>query len=647
MLGLLAGGYWDRVRVLGCVACMCLVAGAGSADTLGRVVYAQTAQAAANGPVEIVEKDLDTGKTTTLIPTSAFPAKLNDNTTQIAVSPDGRFVALMQGLNIDKMMSDIDEAVKANKPSPPLDPEDYGAVLWDREKSQFRQLPKNLDAMRLLWSPSGGRLLVVVAPKRPAVVWSDAGSRECGPLDFTWDLAWSADGQNVIWDDSPDEKGSTIMSAPIGGEKPAKLFAWPDPIESLAVCPKGAGYSIYDGKAISILDANGKKLRDVGVSLRKAFIVEMAYDVSGEKLAILVRYTVGEGLVDQFEGPEVTRLYWAEVKTGKFEKLAELCQTRVDGDGNARTTSERHLAGWLPGGKSILVSGQISWGGKGPIGEQCDRFALWRMPTSARIPTARSCSSIPTRAARRCAGGRLCRCRNDAIYAGLDRFGGLLVLGCVFPVEIRRIERDARIHCVADARDKPLRSIQPRRRDQQRDRIQLTGHPGQVQVENVCDAALRVLLAGRQALQDTRQQRQDGGRLAQRLAGHIQRLKQQFARFRLIAAPSRDGCQVHQCLWAEPVLAHSFQIPARPVLIRCVHAHAGNDGQRLVAGMKLQEAGRSLRPPHRGVRAEAPSAQRTPERFCPLASPSGGLAGAPPRAFVRRRASSMHVMPSR
>jgi hypothetical protein len=363
---------------LGCVVCACLSAGAVSADTLGRVVYAQTAQGAAYGPVEIVEKDLDTGKTTTLIPTSAFPAKLNDNTNQIAVSPDGRFVALMQGLDVDKMMRDIDEAVKANKPSPALDPEDYGTVLWDREKSQFRQLGKNLDAMHLLWSPSGRRLLAVVAPKKPAVVWSDAGASECGPLDFTWDLAWSADGQSAIWDDTPEDKGSTIMSAPIGDGKPAKLFAWPAPIETLAVCPKGTGYAIYDGKAVSILDSDGKKLRDIGVPLRKAFIVEMACDASGEKLAVLVRYTGGDEPGDEMFGPEGTRLCWAEAGTGKFEKLGEWCQTPADINEDARTKTERHIVGWLQGAKSILLSGQISWGGKGPIGERCDRFALWK-----------------------------------------------------------------------------------------------------------------------------------------------------------------------------------------------------------------------------------------------------------------------------
>ena len=147
-------GYRRGVAI--CLLWLCLGAGAvaAPADSLGRVVYAQTVGKANHGPAEIVEKNLDTGKTITLIAQKAFPPKLDDNTGEITVSPDGKYVALKQGIDWERVSKDIEEAVKANRPSPPLDPEDYGTLLWDREKSQFRQVKKGLDAYAELYADS-------------------------------------------------------------------------------------------------------------------------------------------------------------------------------------------------------------------------------------------------------------------------------------------------------------------------------------------------------------------------------------------------------------------------------------------------------------------------------------------------------------
>lgn len=130
--------------------------------------------------------------------------------------------------------------------------------------------------------------------------------------------------------------------------------------------PKGSGYALSDGKAIYLVDNNGRHARKLRINLQEDTGVYLCYNGSGSHLAICAKCTCGEPRV------AITQALWCvNPITAKASKLCEWQQTMLAiSDTGERQWFYTDLGGWMEENRILLYT-ESNWGGESLSDNHC------------------------------------------------------------------------------------------------------------------------------------------------------------------------------------------------------------------------------------------------------------------------------------
>ena len=335
---------------------------ASAASRYGRVVYALTPANKPAGRADVFERDLDTGKTTLLISRNGFPNAFEGNTVSLAISPNGRFLAIVGRSGEGDRATD-------------------SIWVWEREHSRFRGLlGERSHEYEYWWSPSGRYLLIRDSGPRRLFEghWIDEDDlwlydterrqlRQAGQVKDLTTATWSTKDEAVVVANAAEGRASVCLLTPHTGRQ-RTLFKWSGAIQAITRLAGGSGYALASGYSMNdvrtgvyLTDGRGGHPRKLAIpkvheneaTLEGGMDAESALNGSGTRLAVLAEYTHGMPALSW------TKQLWC-VETGKLSSLLvgewegrDFFPDQMEAPPWTQTFYD--LVGWLPGGRSVLI----------------------------------------------------------------------------------------------------------------------------------------------------------------------------------------------------------------------------------------------------------------------------------------------------
>ncbi|MEN6372835.1 MAG: hypothetical protein ABFD64_12585 [Armatimonadota bacterium] len=370
-----------RNLVLICLVLSVMSVSAAQAG-LGRVVYLHSADLAKSsadgalaprsGRVDLVETDLSLGKRSILI-NGFFNGALEDfSDASIAVSHDGRYIAIGQNSTIT-----ISEGDSPGEPTITRIPK--GLRLWDRKTRQVKVIYSGFTNDQLLWSGSD-RYLAIIDPysEGPVRIYDAVAGRMraySGYSELTC-VAWSAKRDEIILV-LPAEKGSVVYAQPVIGRRRV-LFKWHDSIDEIAEFGNNSGYALCDGIGVLLYKPGGMTKRlSVNRSHNDPWDVILQPQLNGSWMAALSSYSYGEPHINDDKA-----LYVFRFNGSAFQRIAKWSTSYLSIQPNGGSIMLMETAGWLGDISKVVLRGQAIWGGEAVVDNRRDRFVFWTFDVS-------------------------------------------------------------------------------------------------------------------------------------------------------------------------------------------------------------------------------------------------------------------------
>jgi len=344
---------------------------------LGRVIYlhsddlakssADEALAPHSGRVDLVESNLSSGNQLVLIK-GFFNGALGDfRDSSIAISRDGRYIAIGQKPTIT-----VSEGDSPDEPTITMTPN--GLRLWDRKTRLVKVIYPGFTHEQLLWSGSG-RYLAIIDPysEGPVRIYDAVTGRtrtHSGYVEFTC-AAWSAKRDEIILVVST-KKGSTAYAQPIAGRRKV-LFKWHDSIDAIAALGDGSGYVLCDSKGVCIYKLGGRTKRlPIYRSHNDPWGITFQAQPNGLWIAALSSYSYGEPHINDDKA-----LYVFRSDGSGFQRMAKWSTSYLSIQPSGGSIALMELAGWLNNTYRVVLRGQVIWGGEAVVDNRSDRFVFW------------------------------------------------------------------------------------------------------------------------------------------------------------------------------------------------------------------------------------------------------------------------------
>lgn len=321
----------------------------------GKIIYACTIDGTDSGLSDIWEADLETGSTKLLIPHTAFPKDSSASIGSLAASPNGAQLAIVPGSQF------------------------YAEPMWVwvRNGRKFAKISDiSFDAI-LLWSPSGNRLLFAYPQGRYFYVY-DAVTGKTHDFELNEESCYSwSPGDDVVAAVGSWSSKSVVYLQPRDGTQRRVLFKWPGGIMDIVRSPTKSQFALFDGGPVTITDGRGKHAVETAVTIvHTNFDLDLAYNRQGDRLAVLTSYTSGEPHVNWDD-----TVWSVNLSTMKTSKVAAWSESYLGIQPDKGSATHRELIGWMPDGRSILISAQTIWGGDVATDNREDRFGLYTYNT--------------------------------------------------------------------------------------------------------------------------------------------------------------------------------------------------------------------------------------------------------------------------
>ncbi len=348
----------------------------------GRVVYLYSAELAKNrhsgsyapmsGHIDIMESDLRSYKRSTLINNFYTGAFQDFTDSSIAVSCNGRYIAI----GLRPSISAISSAYITRTPN--------GLRLWDRKTMQVRTIYPGYTYEQLLWSDSGRYLAVVdTYPDGPIRIYDASLGRMRAYSGYGRLIcaAWSTKRDELILAVSSAKKGTTIYAQPVTGRRRV-LFRWHDTIDAIAEVGDGTGYALCDGTGVFLYKTNGKiKRLPIRRSHNDPWEITMLSQPKGSWIAALASYSHGEPHINNDE------VLYAFLSGGQvFRRVAKWQYSYLNAQPDGSKIILMEPVGWLRNPSKVVLRGQITWGGEAVMDNRSDQFKFWTFD----VPHART-----------------------------------------------------------------------------------------------------------------------------------------------------------------------------------------------------------------------------------------------------------------
>lgn len=332
-----------------------LAAGTSATASYGKLIYAETLDKRPYGPSDVFERNLDTGKSQTIISHKSLPKEFRGYISYLSVSGDGRYM----------MIGEWTKAYEVN--TIPATPRIARLWLWNRKTHRLVAVPR-LSGGPIGWS-HGNRYFAFLEYDTQ-VSWYDTvtGKSKSARLPKTCDLAvWSSTRDSLLLACAGDDEKTSVYEQPVSGARRV-LFGGLVGIQSLDQSPDRQSYVLCDGKSVYTMGKGRKRRLPIATDPDHLNNADFSYNSTGSRLAILNSYSYGEPAVNIDES-----LWVADMKTGKATNLTSWVTDVPPGDGS--TTIYHSPAGWSSDGRSIIISSEISSDSK--FGYRSDWSQIW------------------------------------------------------------------------------------------------------------------------------------------------------------------------------------------------------------------------------------------------------------------------------
>ena len=368
---------------------------AASAASLGQVLFLRAAKPGAESPVDVYEKDLDTGETKLLISHKSLPDTFRTRACDVAPSFDGRYLWILSSpgwvfhnQSTGETRTVFGYAFSHGGEEEPIDAIDEADWCWERKTGTIRKIDAPQDCIgpgwsrsdsNMKWSPEGNRLLgrqdAEEAPYPSCLYLYDATAQSVRKLATASELEiaiWSAQADGAVEVLNAPKETSLVWFQPTSGERKT-LFTWPREIAAIAQSPDGKTFAVFDSLGNYLVGRDGRHIRKLKMPTEeKLFWADFWFNTSGSRLAVLTSYSFGEphlGLIQQ--------LWVVDSKTTRAHRVARWDES-FQGSGLA---VDRWIEGWLPDEKSVLIGGAISYGVEKPADSENDWIKIWSYDT--------------------------------------------------------------------------------------------------------------------------------------------------------------------------------------------------------------------------------------------------------------------------
>lgn len=353
-------------RVLLVCACAAFMCGGSSAYALlGKVIYVQTVDKSSAGPADVIERDLDSEKTQVLIAHSDLHRDFKSSIGSLSVSPDGSRLVLGESVLAKLEGSEASDVIGLK------------LWLWDRATKAFRLIVTNPEAYQVFWSHTGRYILIIGAYGSRFSVYDTSNQKlsEYKMPGAISALSWSAGGTGVICAIPEKKPESTVHFQPLASGDRRGLFRWSREITAIAESPDGSQYAIYDESGVYLVSGDTKTVRKLSLPVKGASTTaDLLYNPKCSKVAVLV----STGLGDQEPLVNVDEFLWSvDAASGEGAHLGTWHESYQAISPEKGEVVTRSLVDWLSDGKSLIISGNVTWGGTGQADNRNDRFRLW------------------------------------------------------------------------------------------------------------------------------------------------------------------------------------------------------------------------------------------------------------------------------
>jgi hypothetical protein len=346
-------------------ACAAFLCGSPVHALLGKVIYVQTLDKSSSGSADVLEQDLDSGTSEVLISNTDLHRDFKSSIGSLAVSPDASRLVLGESV-LEKIENSGASDVIGLK-----------LWLWDRSTKAFRLIVKDPESYEVFWSHSGQYILIIGAYGSRFRVYDTASQKLSdykmpGAISA---LSWSAGGTGVICAIPEKKPESTVHFQPLATGDRRRLFRWSKEITSIAESPDGSQYAIYDESGVYLVSGDTKNVRKLSLPVKGASTTaDLLYNPKCSKVAVLV----STGLGDQEPLVNVDEFLWSvDAASGEGAHLATWHESYQAISPEKGEVVTRSLVDWLSDGKSLIISGNVTWGGTGQADNRNDRFRLW------------------------------------------------------------------------------------------------------------------------------------------------------------------------------------------------------------------------------------------------------------------------------
>ncbi|MHB1001484.1 MAG: hypothetical protein ACYC27_19770 [Armatimonadota bacterium] len=370
----------------------------------GRIIFLRTAVDGSSSFADILETNLATGQTETLITLMSLPGQYETRPASASASPDGKYLHIVgssgwvfKNKDTGKTTSVFGKTVTYDAGNPPVATIDSSDWCWERGKDALTNIVPpskctgpdwSTNHSPMLWSPKENKLLCRRdfnnSPFNTCLYVYDAKSMTTRVLSHTrvTDIAiWSGNGNGIIDVCKTNDGEFTVLYADLSG-KTRQLFRWPRKIISLAQSPDNSMFALSDANGCYLLNARRRVITkleitklEIPIQIR-SFDVSFRFNSSGSRLAVLTSYSYGEpgiGLDQQ--------LWIVDIKVRKASKVAQWQESFM---GSALAT-RRRIENWFTDQKTVIIAGAISYGEEKPVDSENDWVKIWTYDTQSPI----------------------------------------------------------------------------------------------------------------------------------------------------------------------------------------------------------------------------------------------------------------------
>ncbi len=379
-----------------------LILGNGPAvcsESLGKVVFLRAAAgSASDSPVDVLEKNLDTGDTKMLISHESLPGSFKTRIASASPSSGGQYLYItsspgwvIKDRATGKARMIFGETFSYGGEEEVVETIDKADWCWERGKAVLSGIAVPSDCTGsawlvsdspTVWSPKGNRLLgrrdLDESPYTNCLYIYDANSRTAKTLSLIRRLntaVWSGNDNGVIEVRRAKNESSQVSYTGLDGKSRLR-FGWPRRVHSIAQSPNGLVFALCDATGCYILGTDGHVISKLKTQTQKeSFDVSFHFNRSGNRLAILTSYWYGEPHVGLDQ-----QLWVVDIESRQASRVARWGEF-FQGSGLA---IERWIEGWLPDQKTVVIAGAISYGAEKPADSENDWIKIWAYNTQLR-----------------------------------------------------------------------------------------------------------------------------------------------------------------------------------------------------------------------------------------------------------------------